>query len=199
MISVEGLMNNFLDKFKNILTDNFQRGFNLVKNLEKSSEGSGTFSKDNIVKIVQHLLNYIKNMSNSFVDLNEEFDPQIILNDPFIEKLSNTFCTLFLENYFNNIFEKIQYCLNNLENETNVEKNDVYKFYFFYFILLQMNEVFSFFLNCSKVNYLINENIHQTLKNALIKYMNSFYSIFMKRISKEIKLIAVNKGDFTYL
>ena len=61
------LKNIYLDKFKNVIKENFNRAFNLVKNVEKNLETSGKFEKENIVnvQIIEHLVNYIVNMSKS--------------------------------------------------------------------------------------------------------------------------------------
>jgi hypothetical protein len=69
------LKNVFVNKFKSAASENFNRAFSLVKSVEKIADTNGRFERENIVnvQIIDHFVKYIKFMSMSFIDLNEEF------------------------------------------------------------------------------------------------------------------------------
>ena len=198
-----------MERFRAATSENFIRAFNLVKNIERSAEINGTFEKENIVNvhIIEHLVDYIKKMSMSFNDLNEEFskvnnelDSEFFsTSDPFIKELQNIFCDLLIENYFINIFAKLEHSLHSLSMiESGNEILNVQKFYFFYYILYKMNDVFISFLN-SNISYLISPTINKTIESKMEGFMNQFYACFFSRIGQEIKILLVNKDDFSYL
>jgi len=195
------LEKTFIEKFSNSASENFTRAFSLVKNVEKTAEMNGRFQRENIVnvQILDHFVKYIKLMSMSFVDLNEEFGETaeiLIKNDALISKLQNTFCDLLIECYFCNIFSKLDIVISSLnynKGDTGVNNLlNVQKFYYFYYILYKMNEVFLSFLN-SNIPFLISYSIQETLEMRMEVYTNQFYNCFLNRIAKEIKMLLINK------
>jgi hypothetical protein len=191
-IHVDELKNIFLEKFNLTISENFNRAFNLIKSVEKNSEINGSFSKENIVnvKIIEHLVNYIRDMSMTYLDLTDEFDNDILNNDVVLKQMCDIFSHSILENYFSKIFSKIENVLINLTTCENEQLN-VHKFYFFYFIVFKMNDVFISFQN-SNINFLINEDLYGKIVFRLESYMNQFYTIFLNKI-KEVKHLFVNR------
>jgi hypothetical protein len=206
------LRNLFMEKFTAVTAENFNRAFNLIKNVEKNAEINGAFEKENIVnsQITQHLVEYIKIMSLSFVDLNEEFGTRDInseggveiynRNDRFIIELQETYCNLLIDNYFIRIFSKLDHLLHSLSTDflSGGENLNVQKFYFYYYILYQMDNVFISFLN-SNVSFLTSTTICTIIEDRMKRYMNQFYSCYFNRITQELKILIVNKDDFSYL
>ena len=68
--TLKEIKEDFLIKFKDCISVNFQRAFTLIKNIERSADTNGNFEKENNVNIhiIEHLVDYIKKMSQSFLD-----------------------------------------------------------------------------------------------------------------------------------
>ncbi len=135
IISINLLKNKFVEKFSNACGENFSRTFNLIKLIEKSFDTN--FSNFSLLKetiandnITLYLINYIKQMSWSFVDLTEEFnicgDQSIILDSDFF--LFELAC-IFSEKLNQCYFEKIKLNLDELYKEIecysiNIKENN---------------------------------------------------------------------------
>ncbi len=191
----------FIEKFKYVIKENFTRAFNLVKNVEKNGEINGKFEKENTVnvQIIEHLVNYILNMSKSFLDLYEEFDSDwqlLMADDLILEEIKISFSQSLIENYLEKIFLKLDGVITKLY-ENSKDEFEIQKFYFFYYILYKIKDVFLSFLN-SNISYLISENLFDTVDNKLEFYMNQFYNCFLNHIAKDVKILLMYK-DFTNL
>ena len=152
--SIEDIKNSFIDKFKTSINENFTRAFTLVKNIEKNAEMNGQFDKENIVNvhIIEHLVDYMKKIGQSFTDLYDIFyieDDEFFYSpkDPLITQLREVFANEIINNYFSNIFTKLDEVTDKLKNftETN-EKLLIQKFFYFYYLLYKMNDVFISFI-----------------------------------------------------
>lgn len=122
-INISLLKNKFVEKFRNACEENFSRTFNLIKLNEKNFDAyftnfillKETIANDNITL---YLINYIKQMSWSFVDLTEEFDLSgdhsvVLDSDFFLFQLAN----IFSEKLNQCFFEKIKMNLDELFKE----------------------------------------------------------------------------------
>ena len=201
--SIEDIKNSFIDKFKTSINENFTRAFTLVKNIEKNAEMNGQFDKENIVNvhIIEHLVDYMKKIGQSFTDLYDIFyieDDEFFYSpkDPLITQLREVFANEIINNYFSNIFTKLDEVTDKLKNftETN-EKLLIQKFFYFYYLLYKMNDVFISFIN-SNINYLVDSDLYTKIKDKMYTYLSSFYSIFINRMT--LKVLLLNKDDFKY-
>jgi hypothetical protein len=213
--SVNGLNElkvSFLQKFSSSVAENFNRAFSLVKSVEKTADTNGRFERENIVnvQIIDHFVKYIKFMSMSFIDLNEEFlnnsenkeyevekiENKLFKNDTLLLEIQQIFSGLLVENYFSPIFSKLENVFSLLSDANSVNMPNpnlqVQKFYFYYYILYKMNEVFISFLS-SNIPYLISDNLQITIQNKLNHFMNYFYKAFLNRIMKDVKIMLINK------
>jgi len=191
----------YIEKFQNVIKENFLRAFNLVKNVEKNGEINGRFEKENTVnvQIIEHLVNYIVNMSKSFVDLSEEFDSDwefLMSDDSILNEIKFSFSDSLMENYLENIFIKLDGVITKLY-ENSKDEFEIQKFYFFYYILYKMKDVFLSFLN-SNISYLISENLFDRVDSKLEFYMNQYYNCFLNHIAKDMKILLMYK-DITNL
>ena len=150
VININLLKNKFVEKFSNACEENFSRTFNLIKLIEKNFDTN--FSNFNLLRetiandnITLYLINYIKQMSWSFIDLTEEFnisgDNTIIFDsDFFLFELANIFSDKLNQSFFDkiklnldelykeidcyNIVVKENNILNNSNEENNFDKKD---------------------------------------------------------------------------
>jgi hypothetical protein len=125
-----------MEKFMANVTENFSRVFYLLILQEKSLENN--FGNFEVVKEILntdnvnlHLINYVKQMSWSYIDILDEFnlhsDEQILEADFFLLELSTNFSNLLNENYFEMIYLKLDelYCeLAKIEINTNTNTNN---------------------------------------------------------------------------
>lgn len=175
----------------------------MIKNVERNAEANGQFEKENIVNahIIEHLVDYIKKMSQSFTDLYDGFYDEedyffFSPKDALITELRTIFSNEIIANYFLMIFTKIEQVLKDLSDSTSTnEILLIQKFYFLYYILYKMNDTFIYFLN-SNVSYLVDTNLTRTLTEKMSNYMSSFYNIFLSRNS--FQMLLINKEDFKY-
>jgi hypothetical protein len=195
LINLGELNNVYLEKFKAITIENFNRAFSLIKSVEKNSEINGTFLKENIVnvKIIEHLVSYIRDMSMSYVDLSDEFGDQLTVEDELLATLGDLFSKGLVEHYFKKLFVKIEAVLTSLTNAESEQLN-VFKFYFFFFIVYKMNDILITFRN-SNIRFLLTDEIQ--IESVLERFMSQFFNIFLNKI-KDIKMLLVNK-DISYL
>ncbi len=194
---IQDLRYSFIAKYETTIKENFSRAFTLIKNVEKNAEMNGKFEKENVVnlQIIDHFVKYIKFMSMSFVDINEEFSESLIQNDEILIEIKNIFSNQLKENYLMLIYQKLDHLFSNLNdiNTNNTYSNILYqKFYFLFYILYKMNEVFNSFLN-SNIPYLITEEIQSSLEEKISFYIGNFYKAFLSRVSKDVKIFMMNK------
>ena len=153
--SLIDIKNEFISKYQEALKDNFSRAFKLVIAIEKSAQIGIEFEKENIVNdgVIEHLIDYIKRLSQSFTDLYIQFaftneDIDFYSNkDLLINEMQEIFKNEINTNYFIPIYNKIEDLFNLLENNPK-EKESLYiqLIYFYNYILYKMNEVFNLFL-----------------------------------------------------
>ena len=180
----------FMEKFNIAIKENFIRAFNLVKSVEKNAESNAKFERDNIVnvQIIEHLVNYIVNMSKSFIDLSDEFESDweyLMSDDLILNEIKESFSHSLLENYLENIFTKLDMVITRLY-ESPKDVLEIQKFYIFYYILYKMKDVFLSFIS-SNISYLITENLYEKLETKLEFYMNQFYNCFSITLLRMLK------------
>ena len=188
------LKNDFINKFQNSIKDNFIRALNLIKNIEKKNENNIN------IHIITHLVEYIRKLSQSFIDCyeifyneNENFYDK---NDFILNELNLIFSNEIIANYFFYVFENIQISLNEFKNNENNNKNyneNIQKFYFNFYVLIKMKNVFISFLN-SNINFLFNDGIIFTLEGKI----KNFYCDFIKILEEKnnFNFIIENLNDF---
>ena len=188
------LKNDFINKFQNSIKDNFIRALNLIKNIEKKNENNIN------IHIITHLVEYIRKLSQSFIDCyeifyneNENFYDK---NDFILNELNLIFSNEIIANYFFYVFENIQICLNefkNNNNNNNKNNENIQKFYFNFYVLIKMKNVFISFLN-SNINFLFNDGIIFTLEGKI----KNFYCDFIKILEEknDFNFIIENLNDF---
>jgi hypothetical protein len=167
--------------------------------VQKNAELNGKFEKENLVnlQIIDHFVKYIKFMSMSFVEINEEYPESLLQNDKLLTEIKNIFSNLLSENYLSKIYLKLEPLLfcDNTNTGNLFSSNSIIsyqKFYFFFYILFKMNEVFNSFLN-SNIPYLITEEIQFGLEEKISVYIGNFYKAFLSRVSKDVKIFFMNK------
>lgn len=217
IVNINQLKNVYVEKLKISCEENFSRGFNLIKLQEKNFDGifsncillRETIANENITL---YLINYIKQMSWSYIDLLEEFNlnnEEIILDsDLFLFEISNVFSEKLKENFF----DKIKLCLDELykdinnyninlnENETEDKKENkfqnlnllIFKYFYYLNILNKMNDILLNFQS-SNVKYLITDNLKSYTETLLNNYNQSILNEFLKRLMKDLKFIMINK------
>ena len=188
------LKNDFINKFQNSIKDNFIRALNLIKNIEKKNENNIN------IHIITHLVEYIRKLSQSFIDCyeifyneNENFYDK---NDFILNELNLIFSNEIIANYFFYVFENIQISLNefkNNNNNNNKNNENIQKFYFNFYVLIKMKNVFISFLN-SNINFLFNDGIIFTLEGKI----KNFYCDFIKILEEknDFNFIIENLNDF---
>ena len=185
------LKNDFINKFQNSIKDNFIRALNLIKNIEKKNENNIN------IHIITHLVEYIRKLSQSFIDCyeifyneNENFYDK---NDFILNELNLIFSNEIIANYFFYVFENIQISLNEFKNNNNKNNENIQKFYFNFYVLIKMKNVFISFLN-SNINFLFNDGIIFTLEGKI----KNFYCDFIKILEEknDFNFIIENLNDF---
>ena len=170
------------------------------------------FEKENVVNlhIVEHLVDYIKKISQSFTDLYIQFaftndDCNFYSNkDPLIIEMQNIFENEINNNYFipiNNNIEKLFKTLEKQEINANQSKLYIQLIYFNNYILYKMNDIFNAFIN-SNISYLIKESLvicnqRKIIYNnskLLIKYKDSIpiKNLFLN-LNKEYCINMINE------
>ena len=220
IINLNDWKNIYVEKYKISISENFKRAFNLLKLYEKNFENKEFLSNENIIL---HLVNYIKQMSWSYIDLLDEFNLQseeiILDSDFFLFEMSNIFSESLYENYFEKIILKLEDLILEIKNNSsNIFENSgisnyigsvdgvgnntsfsftVFKFYFYLNSLCKMNEILLSF-QVSNIKYLITTKLKGIIEENCVKYTNLIFNEFLRRIIKDLKLILINK-DFNSL
>ncbi len=225
IINITKLKNLYLDKLRGICEENLSRGFNLIKLQEKNLDGifsncillRETIANENITL---YLINYIKQMSWSYIDLLEEFNlnnEEIILDsDLLLFEVSNLFSEKLKEKFFDKIKISLIELFNQIKNN-NILVNDneiidkhknsenkpsslnllIFKYFYYLNILNKMNDIL-FNFQSSNVKYLISDNLKSYTEFLLNEYTQTIFNEFLQRLMKDLKLILINK-DFNSL
>ena len=189
------LKNDFINKFQNSIKDNFIRALNLIKNIEKKNENNIN------IHIITHLVEYIKKLSQSFIDCYEIFYDNnnnnfYDKNDFILNELNLIFSNEIIANYFFYVFENIQNSLIDFKNNNNNNNNEnIQKFYFNFYVLIKMKNVFVSFLN-SNINFLFNDGIIFTLEGKIKNFFCDFVKILEEK--NNFNLVIENLNDFNY-
>lgn len=134
LIDIGEIKKIYLEKFKATVTENFSRVFYLIILQEKSLENNfGNFEvlKEilNTDNVNLHLINYVKQMSWSYIDFLDEFnlhsEEQILEADFFLLELSTNFSNLLHKNYFAMIYLKLDEFYSELKNIQINSVNDL--------------------------------------------------------------------------
>jgi hypothetical protein len=198
---------NFISKYKEALIDNFSRAYKLIEAIEKSTEMGAEIEKENSVNIhlVEHLVDYIKKISQSFTDLYTQFaftedDFYFFSNkDNLITEMREIFYNEINNNYFLPIYNSIDKIFKLIESdETKInEKEMIYiqLVYFYNYILYKMSDVFSIFIN-SNISYLIKADLVKNIKKKIFENNTKLLKLFKTSFSTKIFLLNLNEKDY---
>ena len=198
---------DFISKYKEALIDNFSRAYKLIEAIEKSTEMGAEIEKENSVNIhlVEHLVDYIKKISQSFTDLYTQFaftedDFYFFSNkDNLITEMREIFYNEINNNYFLPIYNSIDKIFKLIESdETKInEKEMIYiqLVYFYNYILYKMSDVFSIFIN-SNISYLIKADLVKNIKKKIFENNTKLLKLFKTSFSTKIFLLNLNEKDY---
>ena len=198
---------DFISKYKEALIDNFSRAYKLIQAMEKSTEMGVEIEKENSVNmhLVEHLVDYIKKISQSFTDLytqfaftEDDFD-FFSKNDPLISELGEIFFNEINNNYFSPIYNSINNLFTLLESdEAKInEKEMVYiqLVYFYNYILYKMSDVFNIFIN-SNIAYLIKIDLVKNIRKKIVENNTKLLKLFKASFSTKIFLLNLTEKDY---
>ena len=198
---------DFISKYKEALIDNFSRAYKLIQVIEKSTEMGVEIEKENSVNmhLVEHLVDYIKKISQSFTDLytqfaftEDDFD-FFSKNDPLISELGEIFFNEINNNYFSPIYNSINNLFTLLESdEAKInEKEMVYiqLVYFYNYILYKMSDVFNIFIN-SNIAYLIKIDLVKNIRKKIVENNTKLLKLFKASFSTKIFLLNLTEKDY---
>ena len=201
------IKSDFILKYKEALIDNFSRAYKLIESIEKSTEMGMEIEKENSVNmhLVEHLVDYIKKISQSFTDLYTQFafteDDFYFFskNDPLISEMEKIFYNEINNNYFLPIYNSIDKIFKLIESdETKInEKEMIYiqLVYFYNYILYKMSDVFSIFIN-SNISYLIKADLVKNIKKKIFENNTKLLKLFKTSFSTKIFLLNLNEKDY---
>ena len=198
---------DFIQKYKEALIDNFSRAYKLIQAIEKSTEMGVEIEKENNVNIhlVEHLVDYIKKISQSFTDLYTQFafteddflfysneDALIIeMRDIFYNEINNYYF-IPIYNNIENIFKLIE------SDETKInEKEMIYiqLVYFYNYILYKFSDVFNIFIN-SNISYLIKSDLVISIRKKIRENNTKLLKLFKESFSTKIFLLNLNEKNY---
>lgn len=198
---------DFISKYKEALIDNFSRAYKLIQAIEKSTEMGVEIEKENSVNmhLVEHLVDYIKKISQSFTDLytqfaftEDDFD-FFSKNDPLISELGEIFFNEINNNYFSPIYNSINNLFTLLESdEAKInEKEMVYiqLVYFYNYILYKMSDVFNIFIN-SNIAYLIKIDLVKNIRKKIVENNTKLLKLFKASFSTKIFLLNLTEKNY---
>ena len=201
------IKSDFILKYKEALIDNFSRAYKLIESIEKSTEMGVEIEKENSVNmhLVEHLVDYIKKISQSFTDLytqfaftEDDFD-FFSKNDPLISELGEIFFNEINNNYFSPIYNSINNLFTLLESdEAKInEKEMVYiqLVYFYNYILYKMSDVFNIFIN-SNIAYLIKIDLVKNIRKKIVENNTKLLKLFKASFSTKIFLLNLTEKDY---
>ena len=198
---------DFISKYKEALIDNFSRAYKLIQAIEKSTEMGVEIEKENSVNmhLVEHLVDYIKKISQSFTDLYTQFaftedDFNFFSkNDPLISELGEIFFNEINNNYFSQIYNSINNLFTLLESdEAKInEKEMVYiqLVYFYNYILYKMSDVFNIFIN-SNIAYLIKIDLVKNIRKKIVENNTKLLKLFKSSFSTKIFLLNLTEKEY---
>ena len=201
------IKSDFILKYKEALIDNFSRAYKLIESIEKSTEMGMEIEKENSVNmhLVEHLVDYIKKISQSFTDLYTQFafteDDFYFFskNDSLISEMGEIFYNEINNNYFIPIYNNINHLFTLIESdETKInEKEMVYiqLVYFYNYILYKMSDVFNIFIN-SNIAYLIKIDLVKNIRKKIIENNTKLLKLFKSSFSTKIFLLNLNEKDY---
>ena len=204
---LSNIKNDFISKYKEALIDNFSRAYKLIEAIEKSTEMGVEIEKENSVNIhlVEHLVDYIKKISQSFTDLYTQFaftedDYNFFSNqDLLITEMRDIFYNEINNNYFIPIYNSIDKIFKLIESdETKInEKEMIYiqLVYFYNYILYKMHDIFNIFIN-SNISYLIKIDLVKNIRKKIVENNTKLLQLFKSSFSTKIFLLNLNEKDY---
>ena len=198
---------DFIQKYKEALIDNFSRAYKLIQAIEKSTEKGIEIEKENNVNIhlVEHLVDYIKKISQSFTDLYTQFafteDEYLFYSnqDPLIIEMREIFYNEINSYYFIPIYNSIENIFKLIESdETKInEKETIYiqLIYFYNYILYKFADVFNIFIN-SNISYLIKIELVKSIRGKIKENNTKLLRLFKESFSTKIFLLNLNDKNY---
>ena len=198
---------DFISKYKEALIDNFSRAYKLIQAIEKSTEMGVEIEKENSVNmhLVEHLVDYIKKISQSFTDLYTQFaftedDFNFFSkNDPLISELGEIFFNEINNNYFSQIYNSINNLFTLLESdEAKINEKEmayIQLVYFYNYILYKMSDVFNIFIN-SNIAYLIKIDLVKNIRKKIVENNTKLLKLFKASFSTKIFLLNLTEKDY---
>ena len=204
---LSNIKEDFISKYKEALIDNFSRAYKLIEAIEKSTEMGVEIEKENSVNIhlVEHLVDYIKKISQSFTDLYTQFafteDDFLFYSneDALIIEMRDIFYNEINNNYFIPIYNSIDKLFKLIESdETKInEKEMIYiqLVYFYNYILYKMSDVFNIFIN-SNISYLIKVDLVKNIRKRIIENNTKLLKLFKASFSTKIFLLNLTEKEY---
>ena len=204
---LSNIKEDFISKYKEALIDNFSRAYKLIEAIEKSTEMGVEIEKENSVNIhlVEHLVDYIKKISQSFTDLYTQFafsedDYYFFSNkDPLITEMREIFYNEINNNYFIPIYNSIDKLFKLIESdETKINEREmiyIQLVYFYNYILYKMSDVFNIFIN-SNISYLIKVDLVKNIRKRIIENNTKLLKLFKYSFSTKIFLLNLTEKEY---
>ena len=204
---LSNIKEDFISKYKEALIDNFSRAYKLIEAIEKSTEMGVEIEKENSVNIhlVEHLVDYIKKISQSFTDLYTQFaftedDYYFFSNkDPLITEMREIFYNEINNNYFIPIYNSIDKLFKLIESdETKINEREmiyIQLVYFYNYILYKMSDVFNIFIN-SNISYLIKVDLVKNIRKRIIENNTKLLKLFKSSFSTKIFLLNLTEKEY---
>ena len=204
---LSNIKEDFISKYKEALIDNFSRAYKLIEAIEKSTEMGVEIEKENSVNIhlVEHLVDYIKKISQSFTDLYTQFaftedDYYFFSNkDPLITEMREIFYNEINNNYFIPIYNSIDKLFKLIESdETKINEREmiyIQLVYFYNYILYKMSDVFNIFIN-SNISYLIKVDLVKNIRKKIIENNTELLKLFKSSFSTKIFLLNLTEKEY---
>ena len=204
---LSNIKEDFISKYKEALIDNFSRAYKLIEAIEKSTEMGVEIEKENSVNIhlVEHLVDYIKKISQSFTDLYTQFafsedDYYFFSNkDQLITEMREIFYNEINNNYFVPIYNSIDKLFKLIESdETKINEREmiyIQLVYFYNYILYKMSDVFNIFIN-SNISYLIKVDLVKNIRKKIIENNTKLLKLFKSSFSTKIFLLNLTEKDY---
>ena len=204
---LSNIKEDFISKYKEALIDNFSRAYKLIEAIEKSTEMGVEIEKENSVNIhlVEHLVDYIKKISQSFTDLYTQFaftedDYYFFSNkDPLITEMREIFYNEINNNYFIPIYNSIDKLFKLIESdETKINEREmiyIQLVFFYNYILYKMSDVFNIFIN-SNISYLIKVDLVKNIRKRIIENNTKLLKLFKSSFSTKIFLLNLTEKEY---
>ena len=159
------------------------------------------------IHIIEHLIDYIKKINQSFTDIyplfaftNDDFNFYSV-NDLIIKEMQNIFEAEINSRYFTVIYNNVENLIKALKNQeiknTQNEKLYIQQIYFNLYILYKMSDIFYTFIN-SNISYLIKKSLIYSINNKIIYINTELFKIFSDSFPSK-KIFLLNLDDKNYL